>query len=45
MSKFPKLYKNERYMSPGDIFDLVVSSFIVGVITGVIITVICLINR
>lgn len=37
--------KKERYISFDDLFDLVVSSFIVGLITGVILTAICLINR
>ena len=44
MSEYSKIYKNEKYISLCDMFDLIVSSFIVGIITGLIGTIICLIN-
>jgi hypothetical protein len=36
--------KEKREMSNGDIFDLIISSFIVGCIVGAVIVIICLIN-
>ena len=39
-----KKEKKKRYISFSDIFDLILYSLIIGFITGMIITIICLIN-
>ena len=41
---FFKNEKNEKYISLCDIFDLIMSSFIVGCIFGAVVITICLIN-